>query len=191
MSPHFEYHQIEESGYILFAAGRIMSSKGCHLLFDALLKINFKGKILVLGSLVHESEYTEYLLSFKEKLDIKFLGLVRDKSELFGYLISARFFVFPSLNESMSMMLLEAVMLKVPVIASDIAPNKDIFNESEILFFENNNSDDLGNKISWALENDIVLKSMADNAFHRGINEYDWSSISLNYKIIYDRILAK
>lgn len=190
MSTQIEHAHIADNGYIFFAAGRIMSSKGCHLLLEALQNINYKGKLLVAGSLFHESEYTEYLLSFREKLDVGFIGLIRDKTELFGYLNNARLFVFPSMNESMSMMLLEAVTVKVPVIASDIVPNRDIFDDNEILFFENNSVEDLGNKIAWALENDEALKAMAENAYQRGINEYDWEEISLKYKDIYDKALS-
>lgn len=190
MSTQIKQAPIADNGYIFYAAGRIMSSKGCHLLLEALVNIDYKGKLIVAGSLSHESEYSEYILGFKGKLDVRFIGLIRDKSELFGYLNNARFFVFPSLNESMSMMLLEAVSVKVPVIASDIVPNRDIFDDNQMLFFENNNVEDLGNKIAWALENDEAMKAMAENAYQRGIIEYDWETISLKYKDVYDKILS-
>lgn len=180
-----------DDSYIFFAAGRIMHSKGCHLMLDALVSINYRGKVKIAGSLEHESEYSQRLMTSQKYLDIEFLGLIKQKTLLLNLLANARLFIFPSLNESMSMMLLEAVNEGVPIICSDIQPNKDIFSKDEVVFFINNNVYDLAEKILWALSNPDDHYKMARKAYERAINEYNWSIIANKYKQLYRRILMK
>jgi glycosyltransferase involved in cell wall biosynthesis len=179
------------NGYIFFSAGRIMYSKGAHLLLEALNEIGYKGKVLIAGSMDHESLYSEYLIKFSKKLDITFLGLIKDKSILLGFLKNSRIFVFPTFNESMSMMLLEAVSVKVPIIASDIMPNKDIFNPKEMVFFENKSLSDLIKKLNWALKNSKAIERMALNAYRRAVKVYNWNAIGICYSKEYDLLLKK
>ncbi len=55
-----------------------------------------------------------------------FVPRLDEKPQLLGLLRRARLFVFPSEVEAMSMMLLEAVCQRAPVVASDIPENTSI-----------------------------------------------------------------
>ena len=96
-------------------------------------------------------------------MNIEFMGLIREKEKLFKYIRNARLFVFPSYSENMSIMLLEAASLKVPVICSDIPENKTVFNEKEVLFFKSENEDDLAEKLKYALANSRIMEKYTDN----------------------------
>ena len=108
-----------------------------------------------------------------------------------GFLSNASFFVFPSFNESMSMMLLEAVSVGTPVIASDIEANTDIFGSEEVLLFKNKSVDDLAKKIEWALTHKDQMKLRAKKAFIRAQSEYNWPSIASKYDVIYNRLIKR
>ena len=75
-----------------------------------------------------------------------------------SYIVKSKLFIFPSLFENMSMMLLEAISLKANIICSDIPANTLIFSNDEILFFKNNDSNDLAEKFSFVLENMDILE---------------------------------
>jgi glycosyltransferase involved in cell wall biosynthesis len=175
--------------YIFFGSGRIIRSKGLHDLILALHKINYKGKLLVAGDMEQIKSYSLEIMQMIGDLDVEFLGLIKEKDILFSYISHARFFVYPSHIEAMSMMLLEAVTVECPIICSDIIPNQDILNQDEVLFFKTKNTDDLAEKISMALSDSEKMKEKALNARKRFIKEFNWTSIACEYKEIFNSLI--
>ena len=179
----------EAKDYILFAAGRILPIKGLHFLLSALKQNQFKGKLIVLGDLTQHKKYTEAVLALSSGLDVEFRGLIKEKNLLNAYIAHARFFVFPSVIEAMSMMLLEVASLRTPVICSDIVQNTDIFDTDEMLFFHTESDKDLADKLNQALEHPQRMAAMAEKAFTSLKSKYLWSAIALQYENVYDRYL--
>jgi glycosyltransferase involved in cell wall biosynthesis len=175
--------------YIFFGAGRIIRDKGLHHVIAALHKIGFKGKILVAGDLDQLPSYKSEILKSLDGLNIELLGLIKEKEVLLSYIMHARLFVYPSIKEAMSMMLLEAVSVDCPVICSDIIQNKDILNEEEALFFRASDTDDLAEKINWALSNPDSMKTRAAKAKRKFLEEFNWSSIAAQYKEVYQKFM--
>ena len=176
-----DVNTIDEEDYVLFAAGRIMAAKGCHILLEALNKIKYKGRVLVIGDLNQIPKYKAKVLKLASSLNVKFIDLIRDKALLMAFIKKSRLFVFPSSKEAMSIMLLEAATMKAQMVCSDIPENKAVFNEEEVLFFKTDDPDDLAEKFSWAIDHLEVMKSKAEKAYKRLETEYQWSSISENY----------
>jgi len=166
---------------IVFSASRIYSIKGLHLLIKALEKINFKGKLFIIGSFEHEKGYKSQIDELIKSINVAFVGLVKNKKKLYSLIAQSSLFVFPSIYEAMSMMLLEAASVKTPIIASDIEANTYIFNESEITFFQSNNVIDLAEKIHFCIEKPNILKQKAEMAYQKVVNNYNWKSISNLY----------
>ncbi len=171
--------------YIFFAAGRIIRDKGLHHLINALHKIKYKGKFLIAGDMEQLPAYKTEILNLLKGLNVELLGLIKEKELLLSYTRHATLFVYPSIKEAMSMMLLEAVSVDCPVICSDIIQNKDILAEDEALFFRSSNEDDLSDKISWALENTDEMKVRAQKAKEKFIKEFNWQTIASQYKEIF------
>ncbi|MCH6199265.1 glycosyltransferase family 4 protein [Aquiflexum sp. LQ15W] len=176
-------------GYVCFAANRIYEIKGLHILIDAIKIANFQKKVIVIGELNHVPKYKKKILESLEGLEIEFLGLVRSKSELFKIIKGSDFFVFPSIKESMSMMLLEVASLKIPVIASDIPENKCLFEEDEIFYFESNSPDSLSKKLLFLNSNLELGKIYAERAFQKVEKDFSWQRIASEYSKIYDYLL--
>ncbi len=176
---------------ISFAAGRIYQIKGLHLVLEAIKKINFADKIRVAGDLDQVDEYKLEIMKMSEGLDIEFKGLIKKKKELLEYISSSKLFIFPSLTEAMSMMLLEVVSTKTPILASDIPATKAIFNDDEILFFKNDNIEDLTEKIKFAFENSEAMNKKAEKAYDKIKGSYTWERISNLYENEYKKLLKK
>jgi glycosyltransferase involved in cell wall biosynthesis len=178
-------NEINES-FIIFAAGRILPSKGCHLMLEAALKLNLTKKLVIAGDIDQILDYKSKLFSLSKGLNVDYIGLIKDKKSLLEMLANAQLFVYPSNNEAMSMMLLDAASVKIPIICADIPENKVIFNEDEVLFFKTDDLDDLADKISYAINNKLEMSRMAESAYIRLIKVYSWSKISSQYDQLYD-----
>ena len=177
--------------YILFAAGRILPTKGCHIFLEALKKNKYSNKIIIVGDYEQIPSYYEVLIKIAQSMDVIFTGMIKDKNRLNSIISNAELFVFPSSYEAMSMMLLEVASLKVPIICSEIDENRSIFNDDEILFFKTDDVSDLAIKLKNAENNKVLMNQKAQNAFTRLEHDYLWDSISKKYEKLYQRIIQK
>ncbi len=176
--------------YIMFAAGRIVPDKGCHTFLQALIDIKYEGKVLIVGDIDQMPAYKQSILELASRLkDVKFVGLITDKSKLFKYIMSARLFVYPSEIESMSMMLLEVASLETPIICADIPENKDIFSDDEVTYFKNKDSQSLAECITKVLIDDKLLKSTAKKALEKLELNYQWCDIALMYNEEFSKLI--
>lgn len=175
--------------YIVFAAGRIIPTKGCHILLKALHSIKYKGKVLIIGDLEQVSEYKNLVLDLSEGLNIEFIGLIKDRLLLFAYIKKAKFFIFPSSLETMSMMLLEVASLKTRMIVSDIENNTDVFSSDETMFFKTDNVEDLADKINLMLSDLSFGDHLAMKAFKKLEHDFNWTSIAKTYDEQYNLLL--
>jgi glycosyltransferase involved in cell wall biosynthesis len=176
-------------GFLLFAARRIIPLKGCHTLIEALKRINFQGTLVVAGETGHLSAYTKKLQDAVKGLDVKFIGYISDMQVLNALIKRARYFVFPSEIEAMSMMLLEAGSLGTPMICSDIPQNTVIFDDGEVLYFQSKNAEDLAEKLSWAFENPEKMNFKAEKATQKVEQKYLIDQVVKQYTDLYDREL--
>ena len=176
-------------GYIIFVAARIIPIKGCHTLLKALHNLNYKGKLLIIGDINQNQPYKEMILKLGNKLNIEFLGLVKNKEKLMKYVRGATFFIFPSETEAMSMMLLEAASQCTPIIASNITENKAVFDENEVLYFESENYEDLAKKILWAQNNKDGMLKKSKKALKKIENYYKWKNIAKQYDELYNKLI--
>lgn len=174
--------------YLFFGSGRIIPTKGLHDLIKALHKINYKGKLLVAGDMDQMQSYKSELLSLVGDLNIEFIGLIKDKSLLYSYMMHAKMLIFPSYVEGMSMMLLEAVAVDCPIISSDIIANKDVLGDNETLYFKTGDIHDLAEKITWAYENFDDMIDRSKNAKTKFLTEYNWPTIARQYEEVFKKV---
>jgi len=174
---------------ITFSAARIIGLKGLHILLAALHTISFEGTIRIIGDIDQIPTYKKEIMILAKGLKCEFTGLIRNKEELFKQISNSKLFVFPSFTEGMSNMLLEVAALKVPIIASDITPNKDVFNKEEITFFKTGDIKDLAEKIEYAFNNYSQISKKTTKAFNRLISDYSWDDISKEYIQVLENII--
>lgn len=179
------------SDYILFAAGRIIPTKGLHFLLSALHKCKYKGKLVVLGDHSQIKDYSRELFDLAAGLDVEFKGLIKEKALLNAWIAGARLFVFPSTYEAMSMMLLEVASLRTPILSSDIIENTDIFERDEMLFFRSGSDTDLAAQLSWALAHPEEMQTFANKAYQTLMEKHQWSIIARQYAGLFDQLITR
>ena len=179
---------LEPRSYWLFAAARVDATKGCHTLLEAYRDLDAKPPLLVVGDLFHATGYEASLLELASGQPVHFLPRLEDKGVLLGLLWLARLFVFPSTVEAMSMMLLEAVSLGVPTLASDITENLQVLTRDFPTF-------KAGDAI--ALRRRLVESSTDDDARERAVaisariaRRHDWDRIAARYESLYRRVVG-
>ena len=175
--------------FILFAARRLMATKGCHTMLEALRKISYRGRIFIAGEINHHSGYMQRLNRLAEGLDVRFIGFIHPVEKMLALVAKSELFIFPSETEGMSIMLLEAASAGAPVIASDIPENR-IFTTEELLFFKNRSADDLAEKITYALANPQSMAERSRKAREAAENRYAWAWIAQAYKNLYLEMLG-
>lgn len=181
-------NNVSPKQYILFAAGRVEPTKGCHLLLEAFGEMDDEVPLLVVGDINQVPSYKQELL---ERADarVKFLPFISSKESLFGLVQEARIFVFPSTVEAMSMMLLEAASLGTPILASDIPENTKVLHKYA-LFFKSGDAKDLRHKLRWALDHAKSMEQLAENARYWVLRNYAWDEVVTKYNGLYEKVLC-
>jgi len=174
---------LAKNEYLVFAAGRIIPSKGCELLMQANRKLALKIPLVIVGDMDGDSSYSHYLESLANN-NVVFTEFIARKEALFSLISNCRFFIFPSIYEAMSMMLLEVASLKKPIICSDIAENMHAIGENA-LFFRSGDSESLAEKIEYALSHPEHLDEIALRAYSWIIRKRSWQVITPAYIFLY------
>ena len=148
-------------GYALFA-GRLSEEKGISILLEAWKKVSGRGHLKIVGDGPMAPMVREAVATVP---GVEWLGL-RSRSEVSRLMADAVFLVFPSIcYESLSMSLIEAFSVGLPVIASNLRSMAELIKDGSTgKLFSSGSSDELAATINWALANPDELKSMHSNA---------------------------
>ncbi|MCK5131572.1 MAG: glycosyltransferase family 4 protein [Candidatus Sabulitectum sp.] len=169
--------------YILFSAGRIIPSKGLHVLQEAMAKTETDLPLAIVGGKGFDEDYYKQVKNtFPNRC--KWLGFLRD-NELYGVYKHAKIAVFPSLYEAQSMTLLEFLALGVNIVYSDLPENQAITG-SIGLPFKSANPDSLHQALMHALNGDCPNDSTARN---RIVQHHNWEKITEQYIEAYNQAI--
>ncbi|MCJ7741027.1 glycosyltransferase family 4 protein [Candidatus Microgenomates bacterium] len=117
--------KIGKTDYVIGVAARLAAEKGMEYLLETIPLLKDKCKIVIAGSLdpVGEVKYKEKILKLVEKYkdNIIFLGELKEE-EMGAFYSLLDVLVLPSVNstEAFGMVQVEAMMMGVPVVASDL-----------------------------------------------------------------------
>jgi len=184
--------QLFKADLVMVQPTRLHPRKNIELSIKVLKSLKEKGvkaRLLITGAHdPHETrdrEYLESLLLLSKKLgveeDVLFLAgykfedgeiLTPDKIVVRDLLLIADILFMPSYHEGFGIPLLEAGMIKVPVICSDIPPFKEIGEDKVCIFSLKESPDEIANKII-----SFVSGSKVQRFFREVIKNYTWDNI--------------
>ncbi len=165
----------KEQNKLLFL-GRIAPIKNIEILINSMSKIK-NTKLEIVGPA--EQNYLEKLKSLiKEKnleKQISFSQGIFDIKEKIKKIDSTKIFVLPSKREGMPQSLIEAMAREKIVIGSNNSGNADLIKHKENgLLFENNNVQDLTDKIGFALKQEDRKLQKSARIF---VEQFEWGKI--------------
>jgi len=166
--------QLPGQGFLFITVARFNFQKGYDVLLRAIALIrDFLIKKNARFLLVGDGDTLPEMKKMSERLQIS--DLVRfpgTRSDVYSLMKAADLMVLPSRWEGLPIVLLEAGLLKLPVIASDTYGNNELLGEDRGVMFANENVRDLAEKIKRTLSGEYKLACHADNFFHFVNNNY-------------------
>lgn len=123
--------------------------------------------------LVGEGETLPGMKKLADRLRVShlahFLGRLPEPQRLMR---SADFFLLPSRWEGLPLVLLEAGLLKVPVIASDACGNRELLAGGRGILFANENASDLAEKLRQAIRGEFDLQRQSQTLYQAIQKDY-------------------
>ncbi len=135
-----KYLGYDENDFIVLFVGRVLPIKGVDILINAIRHLGSNlGNLsaIIIGSLgssfEHRNEinpYAQNLIKESKGLPIAFKGFISNRSNKFrNFLSAADLLVLPSLFEPQGNVILEAMAMGVPVIASALGGTQDMISD--------------------------------------------------------------
>lgn len=179
-------HGLVPGEFLILVTGRIIPTKGVHLAIEAHNKLKRKIALLIVGDETQSPSYTQELRALASP-QVRFQPHIKDQGVVLGLMAHARTLIFPSLAEAMSMVLLEAASLGVPIICSNIPENRQILLD-KVTYFESGNIDSLVEKLDWAFDNPGKMIELAKQAEENIRQTYSWNTIASQYAELYKEL---
>ncbi|MBW4532807.1 MAG: glycosyltransferase family 4 protein [Pleurocapsa minor HA4230-MV1] len=189
-NPDFEFvksRDLKPSKYFLFL-GRLVPEKRPDLLLQAFRQLNQSDWKLVLAG--GDSDTTEYISELvdlaKDNPNIIFAGELRG-SRLAEMVRGAGVFVLPSDLEGLPLAMLEAMRERVPVVASDIPPHKQLIGSDRGTLFKAGSLISCVTALKKAINQPKQLASMAQKAQKYIQHNYTWEKITADNLSVYSQ----
>jgi glycosyltransferase involved in cell wall biosynthesis len=187
--------RLEPRRFLLFACGRLDPTKGLHRLLDAYERADPEERLLILGDFSHDPDYSRNI----ERHIAAHYGdapervcVVREllpRARLLRVLRACKLFVFPSEYEAMSMMLLEAVSSRAPIVCSDLPENLAVLGDDYPFAYPASEAGALAHTIERALA-DRDWERRTDELHARCVRDFSWTAVARRYEEIYDELAA-
>lgn len=173
--------KLSEKYIILGTVCSIDERKGLAQLIDLLLiKENYA--VVIVGDGALKKSLMNLALSKNVAERFKIIGFREDG---YRYMPLFDLYILPSRSEGMPLALLEAIALKVPVVAAAIPSLDEEFKEAKLCFFELDDIDGLGSACDKALEHRTEIVS---SAYHHYRNNYTVNKMGVSYIDLYQSV---
>jgi len=149
--------QIKINGDYILGVGRFTKSKNFDFLLKAYAKGDFSEELWLLGDGEERENLQRLAVNLGIEKKVKFLGWHKNP---FPYIKNAKILVHPSKFEALPTILIEALILNTPVIATDIkcGPGDILMNELKDFLVPLNNVEILSDKMKKALKSYPKIK---------------------------------
>jgi glycosyltransferase involved in cell wall biosynthesis len=179
---------IQPNQYCVFL-GRLVPEKCPDLLIEAFKALQAKNlKLVLVGGTGGTESYTSKLYHLAaQHPNIIFTGELRG-AQLSEIVRGARLFVLPSNLEGSPLALLEAMRERIPVVASDIAPHRELLQPDRGLLFQCGDCQSLTESLHWALSHTDSMAMMAKKAQHYTAFHHSWNRVSAETLQVYESL---
>lgn len=175
----------------VISAGRLIPEKGFDIFIEAVSKLKKstidKAEFLIAGKGYYEPELKK--LTSKLNVNINFIGEVKD---LNTQSISTNIFVIASRSQSegFPMTIIEAALNKNLILSSNFLGHDSILkNKVNALIFNVNDSNDLANKLDFAIENFKAMNEIIDRGYKDARVEFSLDKMINETILFYKEIL--
>ncbi len=180
---------IATDSIVISCVARLRIGKGHDILLEAFEKVfkNYsKTDLLLIGDGEKEKELKIQIKNYTSKNNIHFLGNRQDVPDL---LAISDVFILPTEGEGMSNAIIEAMIVGVSVITTEIPENKDLIEDKKNgILFPVNNSDSLSEKIQHLINDPGLRNILATNAQEEANERFDYEKVTKKLAEFYSKI---
>ncbi|MFK7993641.1 MAG: glycosyltransferase family 4 protein [Granulosicoccus sp.] len=168
--------------------GRLREVKGVHVLLDAFaaLKADYPEKslkLVIAGSGETQTALVEQAETLGIDADIEWLGLIHETSSFFH---SIHIYVQPSFAEGLPNSVMEAMVARRPVVATDIGGNSDLVQEGVSgLLFETGNAIALAGQLARLLDEPELSRRLAGKGRQLIVERYGIDLVTRKLAALY------
>ncbi len=167
--------------------GWCIKAKGIEELLDAWSSLSLEytqWKLRIVGP------YQEkYLAELKERFSCE--GVIFDgekgHDEALELLQQASIFILPSYTEGFPNVVLEAMALSKPIIATDVGAIKEMLSENSGILIEPMDVEAIKNALKKLIDNEELRNILSDNAYKRAYNNYEIENVIEEYKAVWEK----
>jgi glycosyltransferase involved in cell wall biosynthesis len=183
-----EQEDLSPGGYLLYI-GRIVPLKGLHYLIQAYNRLpHLSFPLVIVGRFDAENPYHAYIKHMATGVDIRFIGPFYGDSA-YTLIKNARLLVLPSETEGMAVSILEAALLKTPILASDIPENARLWGDT-IHYFRNKDVTSLTESLDTLIKDEAFCNSRVPLAFEMGTNKFNHRNQMARLLDVYQRCIS-
>jgi len=181
-----KYYKIDKDDIFLLNIGRLTEQKGQKYLIEAMrkiVKVNKNVKLVIIG----EGELKEYLEKIINQYSLQeHIKIFPPTRDIFKVMASSDMFIFPSLWEGLPVVLIEAMTIGIPIIATNVTGiNEVITNNHDGILIESKNVDILADAVTDLINNKEKIKSLALNANNTVKERFTLDRMSNYYESLY------
>ncbi len=178
--------------YALFL-GRLVPEKAPDLLLRAFRDVKTPSRLVIAGGSSFTDTYVHELEVLAAR-DPRVLLVGSVHGELLQELYTnAAVFVLPSRLEGLALTLLEAASYRLPLVASDIAPNREVIGENGPggRLFPSGDAHALTAALTATLRDESDAREGARVLGDRIVGEYDWDAATNSTEDVYEQVLSR
>lgn len=148
---------IAENEVVFGMISRIIHDKGHDIALEAFVKAGRPGKLVIVGD--YNTDFGDFLMQKVEELNLNgYVIWTGQKDDVFPYLTSFDVFLAPSRREAMSLSIIEAMGMGLPIIGSKVGGNPEQIEHGKNGFlFTSENAEEMGQYMK-ILENDKDMR---------------------------------
>ena len=172
------YPRNSHRGIVFIMASRLVVDKGVREAIDAFIKLRKNHadvQLMILGDGPHKKQF----ISSKGAKHINFIGHTDNP---FPYFASSDIFIHPTYHEGFSVALVEASMMGLPIIATDVGGNPEIIHDDTTgVLIPPKDSDALYDAMGYLVENKNKRELLGKHARKQFLDTFEFQSIVQNY----------
>jgi glycosyltransferase involved in cell wall biosynthesis len=178
--------------YALFL-GRLVPEKAPDLLLRAFRSVDTSARLVIAGGSSFTDRYVEELELLAAR-DPRVLMVGPVQGELLQELYTnAAVFVLPSSLEGLALTLLEAASYRLPLVASDIPPNREVIGSDRPggRLVPSGDEAALAQALATTLGSLDLAREGAHRLGDRVVSEYDWEEVTDATEAVYETVLRR
>jgi glycosyltransferase involved in cell wall biosynthesis len=183
---------LEGGDYALFL-GRLVPEKAPDLLLRAFRTVDTSSRLVIAGGSSFTDAYVHELEVLAAR-DPRVLLVGSVHGELLQELYTnAALFVLPSRLEGLALTLLEAASYRLPLVASDIPPNREVIGPDGPggRLFASGDAQGLADALTATLGDLSAARGGARVLGDRVVAEYDWDAATASTEDVYEQVLSR